>query len=324
MDRRGFIAGAAAFPVAASVFGARAEDAARTFAHHHAQPFSAPYAPVRAAPERVVRTVVGLRPYRDQGFVLRAEKVGRRTVVHNYGHGGCGITLSLGCAEMAADAAAAASDERRAVVLGAGVIGLTTAMALLRRGYQVTIYGESLPPYTTSNIAAGFWHPATLFSRAAIDDAFIAQFRQAARLSHRRFQHLVNDPYYGVRWIRYFDLHDEIREQPTPPAVEGNDLYPNIADERNPERYFGFAQVHRFHALMIDTDIFLRALVRDIDRAGGRIVQQRFETQGDLFDRREKLFFNCAGLGARALFGDEALGPVRGQLTYLLPQPEVD
>ena len=33
---------------------------------------------------------------------------------------------------------------------------------------------------------------------------------------------------------------------------------------------------------------------------------------------------NCSGLGARDLFGDETLTPIKGQLTVLLPQPELD
>jgi glycine/D-amino acid oxidase-like deaminating enzyme len=38
---------------------------------------------------------------------------------------------------------------------------------------------------------------------------------------------------------------------------------------------------------------------------------------------RESLLFNCTGLGSRTLFHDEELVPIRGQLTFLLPQPEV-
>ena len=75
---------------------------------------------------------------------------------------------------------------------------------------------------------------------------------------------------------------------------------------------------------MIDPDIYLRALMRDVENAGGRIVQKTFETTDDIFDLKEKLIFNCTGLGARDLFGDETLEPARGQLTMLLPQPEVD
>ena len=38
----------------------------------------------------------------------------------------------------------------------------------------------------------------------------------------------------------------------------------------------------------------------------------------------EKLVFNCTGLGSKVLFNDAELTPVKGQLTFLLPQPEVE
>src|ERR1041384_6969990 len=49
---------------------------------------------VRVAESRVIRTIVGLRPFRPSGFVVRAEKLGEKVLVHNYGHGGGGVTLS--------------------------------------------------------------------------------------------------------------------------------------------------------------------------------------------------------------------------------------
>ncbi len=57
--------------------------------------------PVTIAPERVIRTIVGLRPFRPSGFVVRADKADEKTIVHNYGHGGAGITLSWGTAHLA-------------------------------------------------------------------------------------------------------------------------------------------------------------------------------------------------------------------------------
>jgi len=56
-------------------------------------------APVYASWDRVIRTTIGLRPHRDSGFVLRADKLDAKTLIHNYGHGGSGFTLSWGCAE---------------------------------------------------------------------------------------------------------------------------------------------------------------------------------------------------------------------------------
>lgn len=316
LQRRQFLTAAALSPALGALPARAADDRARSF--------DAPYAPVLSQPSREIRTVVGLRPYRGNGFRLEHERFGRRDVIHNYGHGGCGVTLSWGCAQLAVELAETIG-ERRAAVIGAGVNGLTTALLLLRRGYQVSVYGAALPPYTTSNIAGAYWHPTTLFDgRDAISDEFLAQFRRAAHIAHRAFQHLANDPQYGVYYIRHLSLREEPPSRPYGPSLEGDDLYPGLAIETAPERYFGYGHVMRHHALMIDPDIYLRALMRDVENAGGRIIQQGFETTDDVFGLKEKLIFNCTGLGARNLFGDETLGPARGQLTMLLPQPEVD
>ena len=54
------------------------------------------FTPVKVARNRIIRTVVGLRPYRKEGFVVEAERMGSKLLVHNYGHGGAGVTLSWG------------------------------------------------------------------------------------------------------------------------------------------------------------------------------------------------------------------------------------
>jgi D-amino-acid oxidase len=53
----------------------------------------------------VLRTLAGLRPYRRDSIRIDAETIGSCRVVHNYGHGGSGVTLSWGSAELAADLA---------------------------------------------------------------------------------------------------------------------------------------------------------------------------------------------------------------------------
>ena len=49
---------------------------------------------IEASWDRVIRTTVGLRPHRDAGFVLRADKLDSKMLIHNYGHGGSGMSLS--------------------------------------------------------------------------------------------------------------------------------------------------------------------------------------------------------------------------------------
>src|SRR4051794_5466769 len=64
------------------------------------------FPPVYVSADRVTRTTVGLRPFRPSGFVLRSEKLDDKLVIHNYGHGGGGMTLSWGTADLAAQMAA--------------------------------------------------------------------------------------------------------------------------------------------------------------------------------------------------------------------------
>src|SRR5271165_3427973 len=54
---------------------------------------------VNVQPDREIRTVVGLRPFRPSGFVVSTQKFDNKVVVHNYGHGGGGVTLSWGTSE---------------------------------------------------------------------------------------------------------------------------------------------------------------------------------------------------------------------------------
>ncbi|KPP81113.1 MAG: D-amino-acid oxidase [Oceanicaulis sp. HLUCCA04] len=282
------------------------------------------FVPADISPRRIIRQVVGLRPFRPAGYVVRAERFSRRkTLVHHYGHGGAGVTMSWGTAAQAERALLSASNERTVAVLGCGVIGLTTALLLRRRGMDVTIYAQALPPHTTSNIAGAVWGPSSLYRREAVDETFAARFVDAARVSQRAFQHFANDPRYGVYWLRQYDfsLREPSGEREAQPL---DHLYPGLVRHTEPDRWFGYPSVTENHVLMIDPDIYLRALMADFENAGGRIVMTRFETPSDVARLSERVIVNCTGLGARDLFGDEDLRPMRGQLTMLLPQPELD
>jgi D-amino-acid oxidase len=278
------------------------------------------FAPVKISRERLIRTVVGLRPYRAEGFVVRAERLGEKIVIHNYGHGGAGISLSWGTATMAVDLARETGQNSFAVV-GCGVMGLSTARLLQRRGAKVTIYAKTQPPATTSNVAGGLWYPTASFNAQKVDQAFIEKFKLACRISNRAFQNLVGAR-YGVRWRETFLLRDEPPQNPE--LIGGAQLYPKTRTHQDERHYFGFPHVTEFKTMMIEPAVYLNALRRDYRLAGGKIVIKEFRSREEVARLREPVIVNCTGLGARALFGDEKLIPVRGQLEVLLPQPEID
>ena len=114
--------------------------------------------PVRAEVDRIFRVTVCLRPFRTAGPRLDVERVGDKTVVHNYGHGGSGWSLSWGSSSIAVEKAMAAG-ERDVAVIGCGALGLTSAILLQRAGAKVTIYAKERPPEVRSARATGSWTP---------------------------------------------------------------------------------------------------------------------------------------------------------------------
>jgi len=280
---------------------------------------------VKVSPDRVIRAIAGLRPYRPSGFVVRGEKLDSKTVIHNYGHGGAGITLSWGTSQLAVEEGAK-SAERECAVIGCGVVGLSTARLLQQRGYSPVIYAKAMPPSTTSNVAGGLWEPVTVFDETRITPDFRRQFAEASRFAFRRYQSLAGD-WYGVRWLPLYSLSRDAAHQPPPRESPNSDverLYPEARQLTNAEHPFDVPFVHRRQTMLIEPAIYLGALLRDFHVSGGRIVIQEFGTARDLMSLRENLVFNCTGLGARTLFNDSELMPIKGQLVFLLPQPEVD
>jgi len=115
-------------------------------------------APVRARADRIFDITVCTRPFRAAGPRLDAEQLGDCRVVHNYGHGGSGWSLSWGSSTIAVRKAMASSP-RAIAVLGCGVLGLTSAILAQRAGASVTIYARDLIWDARSFRATGSWTP---------------------------------------------------------------------------------------------------------------------------------------------------------------------
>jgi glycine/D-amino acid oxidase-like deaminating enzyme len=303
LDRRSFAAGSAALLSGCATVGSRRYSGCT------------PLAPVLVDQSRVIRTMAGLRPYRRSGFVVRADQLGSKRLVHNYGHGGSGITMSWGTSKLAAELGLQGHSGPVAV-LGCGVVGLSTARLVQEAGFPVTIYTAALPPDTTSNVAGGQFHPFGLFKEDSVTPEFKTQFTKALDYSWRRFQIMVGDD-YGIRWLPTYVETDS-------PDARLLETFPPINRMLAPaEHPFPWAGTLRYDTMYVETGRYLRQMIRDVQIAGGKIEVRKFAAPADITALPEALVFNCTGLGSRDLFGDSDLHPARGQLAILEPQPEV-
>jgi D-amino-acid oxidase len=280
-------------------------------------------APVLVSEERVIRIDVGLRPFRPSGFRVEREALGDKVLVHNYGHGGGGITLSWGTAKLAVDLGYDAAKPDVAV-LGCGAVGLATARLLLERGARVRIYAKDLPPNTTSNVAGAQWWPASVFDNDRVTPQFLEQHFAAASFAFRRYQSLVGDA-YGVSWETNYSLSNTPHSSyPARPDELMHRLVVNQRDLATDEHNFPRPFVRQFDTMMIETPLYLRRMELDVRQAGAEIIVREFADVSQVRALPEQTIFNCTGLGAGRLFGDTEIIPVRGQLAILLPQPEVN
>jgi glycine/D-amino acid oxidase-like deaminating enzyme len=277
---------------------------------------------VKVSAERVIRQTVGLRPHRPSGFVLKSAALDQKTVIHNYGHGGSGMSLSWGTATMAADMALAHT-ERRAAVLGSGVVGLTTARQLQRRGFAVTIYTDKVPPDVTSNWSLAAWTPTSgLVEFAKRTPEWSTQLVEAAEIAYRQLQFMTG-PRYGISWITNYSPTESAESARGENALLPRHLQSEQTLLQPGEHPFPSTYCIERPELRIEPNIYLPALMDDVLAFGGRIVIRKFESPRDVLALSENLIVNCTGLGAKALFGDDELMPLKGLLVLLPSQDEV-
>ncbi len=282
--------------------------------------------PVDASWGKVIHTTVGLRPFRDSGFRVEPQKLDGKTVIHNYGHGGGGMSLSWGTGSLAADMALAHTS-RRAAVLGSGAVGLAAARQLQRRGFDVTIYTKALPPHTTSNMSWAGWTPSSsVVTTTKRTPQWDEQFRAAATIAYRELQ-LLNGRDYGVTWIDSYSTTDEVppeRMRGTRAPLMPESLRTGREVLGPDEHPFPLRYAIRTSTMRIEPAIFLDATLRDFRLFGGGTVIRELSTERDLMSLAETLIVNCTGLGSRDLFRDQEMTPIKGQLTLLAPQDGVN
>ncbi len=198
-----------------------------------------------------------------------------------------------------------------AVVIGAGVSGLTTAICLAEAGAAVQVWAAEPPLQTTSVVAGALWGPA--FAEP-VDDT-VAWMKQ----SLRDFRHLARVPGTGVRLAPALAVGDLPGLHEMPPQAE---LIPELRPCAQADIPAGFARGFRATMPLIDMPQYLDYLVGRLAVAGGHLEIRRVESLLDA-GKEAPVVVNCAGLGARRLVGDDTVRPVFGQ-HVVLSNPGLD
>lgn len=195
--------------------------------------------------------------------------------------------------------------QKRIRVVGAGVIGLTTALELSQRGYAVVVSAKAFSPETTSDVAGAIWYPSNIEP--------VHECRAYAIQTLQRFYALSEDTRSGVtlrRGRRHF--------------------YRRMGDPWWQSEVQGFSRLHdsalkpgskaafEYQAPVIDASVYLRYLRDELQLRDVSFEQREIITVESVFQDVEAAVL-CVGLGAIALLNDTELSSARGQTLEVRP-----
>jgi D-amino-acid oxidase len=189
----------------------------------------------------------------------------------------------------------------RVTVLGAGIVGLTTAVSLLDAGCEVRVVTAAPVEATTSYVAAAVWFPT-----------HVGPPERVATWGQRTLEVLAGQARDAVPGVI---MRESLALYPQPPGRPGwtaavGEVRAATAAELPP----GYAYGLRFAVPLAEMPVYLPWLAGQVRDRGGEISLRRVSSLGELSDGWADVLVNCSGLGARDLLGDLSVYPVRGQI----------
>jgi D-amino-acid oxidase len=182
------------------------------------------------------------------------------------------------------------------LVVGCGVIGLSSAIRLQEAGCKVSIITRDLPPNVTSAVAGAMWYGHASHSR----------IRQWAHHGLDVYFELAQQPNTGVliRQLR------EVFAQPVeiPWFARYLPFFEHLPANDLPQ---GFVDGFLMDIPIIETPTYLRYMMRRFTEGGGIIEQHELKSLDEL---DAPLIVNCTGVWARQVVNDSSVYPIRGQV----------
>ncbi|MEU9157907.1 FAD-dependent oxidoreductase [Streptomyces sp. NPDC048417] len=179
------------------------------------------------------------------------------------------------------------------IVVGGGVVGLTTAVVLAEGGRRVRVWARESGERTTSAVAGALWWPYRIEPQRLVGDWALESLAVYEELAAWPAQ-------TGVRLVE--GVHDGLRLDELGPWAA---RVPGLADT---------AEGLSARLPLIDMPVHLAWLRERLEEAGGTVEERVVRGLGEV---RSAVVVNCTGLGSRSLVPDPAVRPVRGQLVVV-------